>query len=47
MIEENSSLSRKCLFTRERGALTMGDLFLLLLIFLMVSYAFWDQLFTD
>jgi len=25
----------------------MGDLFLLLLIFLMVSYAFWDQLFTN
>ncbi len=30
-----------------KGALTMGDLFLLLLIFLMVSYAFWDQLFTN
>jgi len=25
----------------------MGDFFLLLLIFLMVSYAFWDQLFTN
>jgi len=25
----------------------MGDLFLLLLIFLMVAYAFWDELFTQ
>ena len=26
---------------------TMGDIFLILLIMLMVAYAFWDELFTE
>ena len=30
-----------------KGGISMGDLFLCLLIFLMVAYAFWDELFTN
>lgn len=26
---------------------TMGDIFFILLIMLMVAYAFWDELFTE
>jgi len=25
----------------------MGDVFMVVLIFLMISYAFWDELFTN
>jgi len=26
---------------------SMGDIFMVVLIFLMISYAFWDELFTN
>lgn len=31
----------------KKGGAHMGDIVLLVLIFLMVSYTFWDELFTD
>lgn len=46
-----SSCTRSSLLLKwkkhKKGGATMGDFFLLLLIFLMISYAYWDDIFSN
>ena len=37
----------KIIERNDTGGIFMGDIFMVILIMLMVSYAFWDELFTN